>query len=86
MRFELTNGLHRYPLSRRAPSTTQPPFRMPQAKIDRKLHAKFIAKIDDEIRSGVTRILRKKFRDNSSAVKVICRDTGAALRAARNWV
>lgn len=58
---------------------------MSQAKIDRKLHAKFIAKTDEQIRSGITKILRKKFRNNSSAVKVICRDTGAALRAARNW-
>lgn len=58
---------------------------MSQSKIDRKLHAKFIAQTDDEIRSGITKILRKKFRNNPSAVKVICRDTGAALRAARNW-
>lgn len=58
---------------------------MSQAKIDRKLHAKFIAQTDEKIRSGITKILRKKFRNNSSAVKVICRDTGTALRAARNW-
>ena len=58
---------------------------MSQAKIDRKLHAKFIVQTDEKIRSGITKILRKKFRNNSSAVKVICRDTGAALRAARNW-
>ena len=58
---------------------------MSQAKIDRKLHAKFIAQTDEQIRSGITKILRRKFRNNSSAVKVICRDTGAALRAARNW-
>ena len=58
---------------------------MSQAKIDRKLHTKFIAKIDDDIRSGITKILRRKFSNSSSAVKVICRDTGAALRAARNW-
>ncbi len=58
---------------------------MSQTKIDRKLHTKFIAKIDDEIRSGITKILRRKFHNSSSAVKMICRDTGAALRAARNW-
>lgn len=58
---------------------------MSQAKIDRKLHARFITQTDEQIRSGITKILRRKFRNSSSAVKVICRDTGAALRAARNW-